>query len=244
MSTQQTGLDPNAAFRQFFADPDWRTKAGIGGIFSGGSLLLFFLGPLFFPLALCCWGILTGYYLRLVRVKIADVQAPLPKWNDWLDLLISGITWIAVTFGQFLIPISIATVSMLYGIVGGQKFITGNWYTFWAASSIALIAFSSITVSVVNTIIMANFARREHMSAAFDLVTVVKKLASSAHLFLQAWLLILGIQWLGVIVPAISVIGIALIPICCFVTSCIGAILTAQAWRCAELSVANSQVSA
>ncbi|MBS2003074.1 MAG: DUF4013 domain-containing protein [Candidatus Obscuribacterales bacterium] len=240
MSTQQTGLDPNAAFRQFFADPDWRAKAGIGGIFSGGVLLLFFLGPLFYPLALCLCGLLTGYYLRVVRAKIADMQAPLPKWNDWLDLLISGIAWIAVTFGQSLIPISIATISMLYAIIGGQKFITGNMYTFWAATSIALVTFSAITISVVNTIIMANFAKREHMAAAFDVITVVKKLASSAHIFLQAWLLIVGIQWLGIVVPAVSVIGIALIPICGFIASCVGAILVAQAWRSAEPSGVSS----
>ncbi|HEY9731317.1 MAG TPA: DUF4013 domain-containing protein [Drouetiella sp.] len=234
MSTTNVGLDPNRAFHQFFSDPDWRAKAGIGGIFSGGALLLFCLGPMFIPLAFCCWGLLTGYYLRLVRAKIADMQAPLPPWNDWLDLLISGITWIAVIFGQSMIPVSIATIAIICATTGGQSFITGNQYTLWAASSIALVTFSWITVSVVSTIIMANFAKQERMAAAFDLITVGKKLAASAHIFLQAWLLILGIQWLGFVIPTISIIGIALIPICGFSASCIGAILIAQAWRSAE----------
>jgi hypothetical protein len=83
---------------------------------------------------------------------------------------------------------------------------------------------------------MANFAKQERMAAAFDVITVGKKLAASAHIFVQAWLLILGIQWLGFVIPTISIIGIALIPICGFIASCIGAILVAQAWQSAEMS--------
>ncbi len=236
MSAENSGLDPNKAIKQFFSDSDWRGKAGIGGIFSGGVLIFLFLGPLFIPLALICWGLLTGYYLRLARVKMADLQAPLPKWNDWMDLLMSGLTWIAVKLGQIMIPISIGTIALLWAIGGGQNFITGNQYAIWAGSSIALVTFSWITVSVVSMIVMANFAKQERMGAAFDLITVGRKLASSAHIFLQAWLLITGIQWLGFVVPTMSVIGIALLPICGFITSCIGAILIAQAWQTAESS--------
>ncbi len=238
MSQSNVGLDPNKAIKLFFSDPEWRVKAGIGGIFSGGAVLLFCLGPMFIPVAFCFWGLLTGYYLRLVRAKIADMQAPLPPWNDWLDLLISGITWLAVAFGQTLVPISIATTTLLCATAGGQNFITGNQYTVWAAGSVALVTFSWIMVSLVSTIIMANFAKQERMAAAFDLVTVGKKLASSAHIFLQAWLLMIGIQWLGFIIPTVSIIGIALIPICGFVASCIAAILLAQAWKSAEQPIA------
>lgn len=236
MSEPNTGLDPNKAIQLFFSDPDWRVKAGIGGIFSGGAVLLFCLGPLCIPFAFCLWGLLTGYYLRLVRAKIADMQAPLPKWNDWLDLLISGITWIVVLFGQSLVPISIATIALLFATAGGPTFMAGNQYVPWAIASVVLVTFSWITVSVVSTIIMANFAKQERMSAAFDVITVGKKLAASAHIFVQAWLLIVGIQWLGFIIPTVSILGIALIPICGFVASCIAAILLAQAWQSTEQS--------
>lgn len=238
MAQANSGLDPNQAIKMFFSDPDWRAKAGIGGIFSGGAIILLFLGPMFIPVAFCFWGLLTGYYLRLVRAKIADMKAPLPPWNDWLDLLISGITWIAVAFGQTLVPISIATTMLLCASAGGPGFIVGNQYTAWAAGSVALVTFVWVTVSLISTIIMANFAKQERMSAAFDVVTVAKKLASSAHIFLQAWLLMMGIQWLGLIIPTVSIIGIALIPICCFVASCIAAIVLAQAWKSAEQQVA------
>lgn len=234
MADTNAGLDPNKAIKLFFSDPDWRAKAGIGGIFSGGAIILFCLGPMFIPIAFCLWGLLTGYYLRLVRAKIADMQAPLPPWNDWLDLLISGITWIAVAFGQSLVPISIATTTLLCATAGGPNFIASSHYTAWAAGSVAIVTFAWIMVCLISTIIMANFAKQERMSAAFDVVTVGKKLASSAHIFLQAWLLMIGIQWLGFILPTVSIIGIALIPICGFVASCVAAILLAQAWNSAE----------
>ncbi len=230
----ETGLDPNQAVRLFFADPDWRMKAGVGGVFSAGAFLLFFLGPMFIPLAFCLWGLLTGYYLRLVRSKIADMHAPLPKWNDWMDLLISGITWIAVAFGQGLIPISIATVALLCATAGGPRFVTGNQYTVWAVSSVLVVTLSWVTVSLVSTVIMANFAKQERMSAAFDVFTVGKRLSTSAGIFTQAWLLMIGVQWVGFVIPTVSILGIALIPICGFIASCITAILLAQAWISSE----------
>jgi Protein of unknown function (DUF4013) len=234
VSGSEARLDPNLAIRLFFRDPDWRMKSGVGGIFSGGALMLFFLGPLFIPFAFCLWGLLMGYYLRLVRSKIVDMNAPLPPWNDWLDLLISGITWIAVAFGQSLVPISIATIALLFATAGGPTFVVGNNFTLWAVSSVGAVTFSWVVVSLVSTVIMANFAKQERMSAAFDVFTVGKKLGTSALIFTQAWLLMLGIQWMGFVLPTISVLGVTLLPICGFISSCIGSILLAQAWSASE----------
>lgn len=231
MTTTNSGLDPNLAFRLFFQDPDWRVKSGIGGVLTAGAFLLFFLNSLFIPLAFALWALLIGYNLRLIRSKIADMNAPLPKWNDWLDLLISGLTWIAVAFGQNLLPIFIATGALLVGGTRGSRYVMSGEYPVWAAVSVIVISLSWALVSLTSTIIKTNFARQEKMSAAFDIFTVGRKLASNPAVFIQAWLLVIGLTWLGVLVPTITIIGVVFVPICSFVVSSVGAIILAQAWR-------------
>lgn len=230
------GLNPNQAFKSFFADPEWRMKALIGGIFGAIGFFLFFLHPLTIPFSFCFWGLLTGYYLRVIRTKIVDINSPLPQWNDWLDLLISGITWIAVSFGQIMLPLSISTVLFLIATTGGRAFMASNTYPAWVLTFVLGSMFVWIVVALVSTIVMANFAHSERMSAAFDFFTVGRKLRTGALIFTQTWLLMVGIQALGVLIPAFSVLGLFLIPNCAFIATCVASTLLAQAWRASEAS--------
>ena len=225
------GLDPNLAFRLFFKDPDWRFKSGIGGVITASAFLLFVLNPLSIPLAFCCFGLLIGYNLRLIRSKIKDMNAPLPNWNDWLDLLISGLTWIAVLFGQSLIPISVVTIALMLGGGRGSRYVLSDEYQIWVVVSIAAISISLIGVSFISTLIMTNFAKKENMAAAFDLYTVGQKLRQVPAPLVQAWLISVGLQWLAVLLPSASVIGLVFIPIVFFVANSISAIILAQAWN-------------
>src|SRR5690349_8722429 len=103
----ESGLDPDLAARAFFRDPQWLFKTGIGGFLNVLSFTLCALNYLLIPIAFLLWGLVTGYVLRAARTHIKNPEDRLPEWNDWLDLLISGLTWMAIYTGQLLFFFSV-----------------------------------------------------------------------------------------------------------------------------------------
>src|SRR5690349_11850493 len=97
-----SALDPDLAVKAFFGDPQWLFKTGIGGFLNVVSFILCALSYMLIPVAFLIWGVVTGYVLRAARLHIKDPAGKLPEWNDWMDLLISGLTWMAIYTGQFL----------------------------------------------------------------------------------------------------------------------------------------------
>ena len=81
---------------------------------------------------------------------------------------------------------------------------------------------------------MINFAKKESMAAAFDLVTVARMMKRSPKVFVQAWLLLLGLGWLAVLLPCLSVFGVMFLPMVTFIANNIAGIMLARAWRSAE----------
>jgi hypothetical protein len=230
-------LDPNQAVRLFFSDPDWRMKSGVGGMLGAAALLMLFLHKLLIPVAFCMWALLAGYNLRLIRCKIADINSPLPKWNDWPDLFISGLTWIAVAFGYWLLVSTVTTVALFLGVaLGGPGLALSDQYVVWVVVTLAVVSATILAVSFFATINMLNFAKQERTAAAFDVFTAFRRLAQAPKQFLQAWLLFIGLQAAGVVLPIVSVVGVAFIPIVSFTFTSVAAIILAQAWRSSEAS--------
>lgn len=227
-------LDPNAAIRSFFRDPTWRLKASIGGTFNACSLLLLVLNPVLLPLSVLLWSVVCGYTLKVMRVKIKDPEAPLPPWNDWLDLLISGLTWFAIYTGAILLVMSVLTISMIFGAIQGSIYANDPRFVTWAVITLTLVSIAWMAVALFTTFVQANFAEEERTIAAFAVRKIMRMFRQHCGTLVLTWLLGVGISAVALIVPICTIIGITFLPMTCFIASTVCATMVAQAWRAAK----------
>lgn len=236
-SELQIGLDPDLAIKSFFKDPDWVLKTAVGGVWNASSLLLlFFINsyPFLIPIMFTLWAINTGYLLRVIRTKLRDPKGVLPTWNDWQDLFVSGMTWLAIITGVIVIFLFMGATNLLIAsILAAIKQYSQLFALYMSGSIILLLAFSLLT-NLVLAATMANFAQQESSMAAFAYFKVLKRIWKRPGDFFAAWMLGLGIQALSVIIPCVTIIGIFFLPSTTFAGQLIASILLAQAWASAE----------
>ncbi|HEY9716548.1 MAG TPA: DUF4013 domain-containing protein [Trichormus sp.] len=227
-------LDPNAAIRSIFRDPTWRFKASIGATFNACSLLLLVLNPMLLPLSVLLWSVVCGYMLKVMRVKIKDPEAPLPPWSEWIDLLISGLTWFAIYTGAILLVMSVLTIAMIFGAIQGSIYANDPRFTAWAITTLTLVSICWLAVALFTTYVQANFAEEERTLAAFAVRKIMRIFRQHCGTLVLTWLLAVGISALALIVPTCTIIGIAFLPMTCFVAGTICATMIAQVWRAAK----------
>lgn len=222
-------FDPDIAVSSYVKDPDLMPKTGIGGVINALALVTLVLtGGLLAPVSLALMGLTNGYILRHMRFRLGKQDSPLPDWDDWLDLFISGITWLALQFGYALVIISVATISYmicdainrknpeaLIGVYIGSAFM---FMVTWALTHF----FSSY--------LMVNFAGEEKLSAGFAFRRVYEVACAAPQAFFLSWVLAIGFQFAAVFVPALTIIGLFLVPSTYFAGQITGANLLSQAW--------------
>jgi hypothetical protein len=216
------GLDPNEAIHSFFRDPTWRLKASIGATFNAFSLLLLVLNPVLLPLSVLLWSLVCGYMLKVMRVKIKNPEAPLPPWNEWLDLLISGLTWFAIYTGALLLVMSVLTIAMIFGAIQGSIYANDPRFVTWAVVTLTLVSISWLAVALFTTL------------AAFAVRKVMRMFRQHCATLVLTWLLAIGISAVALIVPTCTIIGITFLPMTSFIAGTICATMVAQAWRAAK----------
>ncbi len=236
ITTTVTVPDPNRAVKSFFADPDWRAKTALGATFNALSLVIFFFNPMLLPVVFIFWALVAGYRMRVMRTKIADPFCALPAWAEWVDLLISGLTWLAVYTGFVVFLLSIPTIAILVGSAQGSMFAPDPRFLTWSLTTFVLTFVLTLCVSLITTYLQANLAEEERTLAAFAVLKVLRKLRSHGASMVQAWLLSIGLFMMAIVVPTLTVVGIFLIPTAVFVAGTISATIVAQAWREAEIA--------
>ncbi|MDR3612401.1 MAG: DUF4013 domain-containing protein [Candidatus Obscuribacterales bacterium] len=243
MNVDSDGLDPNRAFALFFKDPDWKLKAGLGAVLNAGTLSVVASGAVVLPLVPIAFLILAavqGYTLRVIRneLKSDNLQdkSPelLPKWNEWLDLMISGLTWLAVVCSQWIVIFLIVTGALLigqhYGALNAQSTSFKPWFL---VTSLA-VSMSVFFASFFLPLLMVNFAEQEKVTAALAVDEAFARLKRRPLDFLAVWMLNLSLFTLGLIVPTITIFGIFFVPFLQFVIGTINAIMLAQVWKSAK----------
>lgn len=228
------GVDPEYAFRSFFKDPEWGRKSALGATFNALSVLLITFKLMLLPIVFLLWAVVAGYQMRVMRLKMADPDAKLPDWNDWVDLLISGLTWLAVYTGFFFFILSIPTISTIIGAAQGAMYAPDPRFLTWSTTTYTLTFVLSIFVGIITTFLQANLAQQEKTTAAFELFKVTRRLRKSGGPMLQAWLLSVGLMAAAIILPICTVIGVFLMPTTMFIAGTISATMVAQAWTYAE----------
>lgn len=230
------GLDPDEAVQGIFKDPDWRLKTTIGGLVSITSLVFVLLArelPIVVLFSICLWAVNIGYVLRAVRTRLKDPLAVLPKWDDWGDLFVSGMSWMAVTTAIGILFLGLSMTELLISAVfSAQKAYSDN-FVFWSSATIIGITITHMFFSFVLSIVMINFAEEERMLSAFAYIKAARRFSKRPGDFIAAWLLGIGIQWMTFIFSIVTVIGIIFLPPFMFAAQVVAALLMGQAWRSA-----------
>jgi hypothetical protein len=224
------GFDPDLAAKAFFRDPQWLFKTGIGGFLNVLSFILCALNFVLIPVAFLIWGVVTGYVLRAARVHMNNPTDKLPEWNDWVDLLISGLTWMAIYTGQLIFFFSVFSVLMLVGLYTGMVSAANPSNLAWSFGSLYGLLALAIVMGINSAFLMINLAQEEQLSGAFAVNLVISKVLARPADFILAWLLSLGIQMAAFILPAITVVGMFFLPSIWFAGQVLSALVLAQAW--------------
>lgn len=228
-----SGLDPDRALKRFFRDRDWTVKTGVGGIFNALALAIFLMWPVLFPLSVILIALVQGYLLKTLRTFIKDKDAVLPAWNDWFDLFVSGMSWIALmTMFHFLV-LSFAYLSLIAGSLLHTTKVGSADFMLWAAGTIIGIKLAVSFFMFFASVLMANFAEGESMPSGFAYFKVLKRIFTCPGDFLCAWILGIGIQFVFFAVPCITLVGIIVLPTAIFTSQLLAVIVMAQAWRSA-----------
>lgn len=219
-------FDADLAVRGFFKDPEWMFKVGIGGVINAAALVLALANPLLFPVLIALSAITCGYSQRAVRFRALGVEEKLPEWNEFLELTVSGLTWIALQFGFWTIVVGFATTLFMLG----SNLSNPATENAWIVGGILLIAMAIIKMSFVTSYLMVNFAIEENLKGGFAFLEVGKRVWRDPLGLWSAWLLALGLQIASVVAPAITLIGIFFVPSTFFAANVMAADILTQAW--------------
>jgi hypothetical protein len=244
MNDDSFGLDPNRAFAVFFKDPDWKLKAGLGAVLNASTLSVVASGAVVLPLVPIAFLILAavqGYTLRVIRnqlksdfVSDKDSVELLPKWNDWLDLMISGLTWLAIVCSQWIVIFLIVSAALFIGQHYGALNAQSSSFKPWFLATSTAVSLSVFFASFFLPLLMVNFAEQEKVTAALAVDEAFVRLKRRPLDFIAVWMINLGLFTLGLLVPAITVVGIFFVPLVQFIIGTISAIMLAQVWKSAK----------
>lgn len=230
LSRRQGELDADSALKSYFADPEWTLKTGIGGTINAASAVLAMLNPLTLPLALALMSLSCGYMLRVIRYKSLNREARLPAWDEWLELFLSGLTWLAIQFGLTFIQVSVVTLSFIVASAIGAIKIAHPAFFLWLLLTALAVVAVSVALSFLNPFLMVNFAIEERPQAGFAFRKVVRRASGNPGQFVAAWIVSIGVMWVSVVLPVLTVIGVFLIPSTVFIGHAIAATMCAQVW--------------
>lgn len=219
-------FDADLAVKGFFRDPEWMFKAGIGGMINAGGLVTGLANPLMFPVLLALSALTMGFSMRAVRFRALEIEDKLPEWNEWLELFVSGLTWIALQFGYWSLVVGFATILIMVGL----KLETPQTLNYWIVTAVLLMIAAALKVSFFTSYLMVNFALEENLKAGFAIKEVVKRAWRDPSGLVGAWLLTLGLTGASVIAPSLTIVGIFFVPSTIFAAQVMSADILTQAW--------------
>ncbi len=229
-------LSPSQSLRQLKADPEWTMKVGVGGMLYALTLVLILLNILSFPFVLCLWAIVQGYLITTMHVALQDAHMPLPRWKTFAELLIAGLTWMAIESLQWIMLFSIIIGALKISDIIHSDRLVASSFNYWAISAWSFIMLLLAITSFFSAYRLANFAALQEINAAFDYVEVGKRFLRRPVPMLQAWLLQAGRFGMAIVVPIATIVGVFLLPTTVFIAQILGVRLLAQAWEITALA--------
>ncbi|WP_254767204.1 DUF4013 domain-containing protein [Salinilacihabitans rarus] len=181
---------------------DWLRRILLGGV----------LG-LFSPVVLPAF-VLTGYYVRVLERTAGGDDDP-PEFDDWGDLLVTGLVGTVVAAAYAVVP-TVAYLFVVGGLFGVGAGIGGKSGGLLAGIGVlTMLAFVPLGLLIYYVVpaALANYAHEDSIGAAFDLGTLRPVLVSGEYL--MAAILPLAVVFLVGIATTIlsmTIVGIVLVP--------------------------------
>jgi hypothetical protein len=238
-------LDPEYAVRSYFKDPEWMFKTGMGGILNAIALVLTGMmaqSQWWIPVAMVVSAVVNGYLLRVAKRRQEDPRENLPDWNGWGELLFGGLTWMAVQFSWHCLAAIPITIALIMGIVGISAYANSVATVALLMATLLLVLLSvGLATHFMLSYLMLNFGKAERLSAAFNFGKVIIYAIRFPRPMITAWILSFELQFFAVLLPAATVVGVALIPSTLFAAQLVSVTIMAQVWNSAEASAAAAR---
>jgi len=228
-SDSVSNIDISRLCKSIFSE-DWMVKTGVGGIMAAGGLVAILYSFMCLPIFAAFWALIIGYNLRCIRQKTVNPEQKLPEWNDWGDLFMSGITFIALQTGTWFFLALVAGLVIIFtsGFAFNEK--NTSLSLLWSAGGSGLVSLLFLAFSLISSYTMVNFAVEENVKAGVDYFKVIKLIASHPLQMISGFLLSSGIQIAAIALPCITVIGVFLLPSIFFVGQILSASVLAAHW--------------
>jgi hypothetical protein len=225
-----TTFDLANSYKAIFKDPEWPLKTTIGGFINYTALGVVLFNPAFIPFCVVLWAISTGYLLRSLRLSAAGELEKLPDWTDWLDLIISGLSWLSIAAGFFFFALSLFVVSLLVGVAYGISHIYKPNFLVWSETTFLGVFILSLAQNFFLTVLMANFAEEERMAAGFAWRKGLRRMAKAPLELATVWLASSALTIMALVLPTMSLIGVLFTPFCYFLAQIISSRMMGQTW--------------
>jgi hypothetical protein len=197
-------------------DAGWMVKVAVGSAFSL-TILKWYL----FPLA--CFA--AGYVYRIFAARFkGEGEEKLPEWHDWKELFVTGLIFLLITIGYYLVPAFSFSLS--------ESILMGGLL----AKLVALVFLAVSALLFVGALFflpmgLAQYTRHEQISSAFTVREIWDKIMNIGDDYFKITLLsALAIAALYVI-RHIPVLGALLAALLGFYASLVFASLFGQLCR-------------
>lgn len=220
----------SSALQDFGKDPDWVLKTTIGGFINYAALALFVINPALTPISFFLMGLSTGYILRSARSAMRGELDKLPAWNEILDLIISGLSWLSISAGFYFFSLSCLIISLIAAAAVDIHQVQNPNSLIWAQSTFQFLYWLIAGQNFFLAVLVLNFAEEERMAAGFAWRKTLRRIFKAPLLLGTTWLAGSALTALALIVPTASVIGAVLTPFCFFLAQIITSRLMGQAW--------------
>lgn len=222
--------DVEQLFRSIVSD-DWMPKTGLGGLFAGAAIIAILYSFMCLPIFAGLWALTIGYCLRCIRVKVLDPKSKLPDWNEWGDLFMSGITWLALQSGVWIVSGLLNFAVMIVCITYGLSDKSSHFGYGWTIVGSIFVIFNSALVTLYSAYLMVNFAVEENVKGGLALRKITSAILTAPQKLISGFLLAIGIQWIMTLLPCVTIIGIIFAPQMYFAGQLLSALILAQHWK-------------
>lgn len=233
-------FDLNSSFKAFLKDPEWPLKTTIGGFINYMAFGFFVFNPAFAPICFILWALSTGYLLRSLRLSTQGEMEKLPGWHDWLDLVISGLSWLAIAAGFFFFAMSLLAISLMVGVGFDISHISKPNFLIWSEGTFLSLSLLSLGQNFFLTVLMANFAEEERMAAGFAWRKVLRRMAKAPLELGTVWLAGATLSTVALCLPTMTIIGAIFTPFCYFLAQIISTRMIGQTWGYLNLRDAST----
>lgn len=173
------------SLRRPLQDREWLKKIGIGALIG------------FIPILNLS---LLGYLLEWIMITSREPEnaefSALPEWKGFGRLLANGLIVFVIILGYSLVPVILLGIGRTMVISGWIYSVLGYLFKF-------LAGLGSVLMSFILPIVLINFAHDGKIEAAYDIKSIVNKIAVVFPEYLLVYLFSVGLVILVWIIVAI-----------------------------------------